>query len=201
MNGKKSFGMVLAVSLMIFVIAPIVSAQQYPGILQDQYFKVNLSVKGYEIAADGETVLGKGAGSLHAYLYMVYSATDQWYTIVTCTKDDINDNIWYQRMAPVPYIPMANIYGATYPQVWEFDANYLQFYNGADTFNVYPTFYTKITPDKADPAKLKNATISNVACAIYVQLGGGEYGTGSCTLNGSLVPAAKVATSVPAGCQ
>ena len=193
MNGMKILGTVLAVSLMIFVIAPVASAQTYAGILDGQWFKVNLSLKGYMIS--GETVLGKRSGSAHAYLYMSYGASG--YTITTCMQDDVNDNIWYLWTALTP-LPIANIYGATYPQVWEFDANYLQFYNGADTFNVYPTFYTKIT---ADGGTLKNATISNVTCALYADLGSGEYGTGSCTIKGPLVPAAKVATTVPAACR
>jgi len=193
MNGMKILGMVLAVSLMIFVIAPVASAQTYAGILDGQWFKVNLSLKGYAIS--GETVLGKSSGSTHAYLYMSYGASG--YTITTCIQDDDNDNIWHLWTAPTP-LPVANIYGATYPQVWEFDANYLQFYNGGDTFRLYPTFYTKIT---ADGGTLKNATISNVACALYADLAGGEYGTGSCTIKGSLVPAAKVATAVPAACR
>jgi hypothetical protein len=197
MNGMKTFGTVLAVALMIFVIAPIASAQQYAGILDGQWFKVNLSLKGYQIGTDGETVLGKRAGSVHAYLYMSYDTNNLEYTITTCMQDDVTDNIWYKRTSAAP-ISIANIYGATYPQVWEFDANYLQFYNGGDTFNVYPTFYTKIT---ADGGTLKNATISNVACALYADLAGGEYGTGSCILNGSLVLEAKVPAKVPAACQ
>jgi len=196
MNGMKILGTVLGVSLMIFVMAPTASAQTYAGILDGQWFKLNLSMKGYQIKADGETVSGKGAGSTHAYLYMSYNVIDQSYTIMTCMQDDVTDNVWYTRTgAP---ISINEIYGATYPQVWDFQGTPLQFFNGADTFNAYPTFYTKVT---ADGATLKNATISNVACSLYVDLGGGEYGTGSCTLKGSLVPAAKVPTSVPGGCQ
>jgi len=191
----RIYGTVLAVSVMIFVMAPIAFAQQYADILHGQWFKLNLSLKGYTIGADGETVLGKGSGSAHAYLYMSYGASG--YTITTCMQDDNDDNIWHLWTALTP-IPIANIYGATYPQVWDFQGNSLQFYNGAETHNAYPTFYTKIT---AEGATLKNASISNVACAVYVDLKGGEYGTGSCTIKGPLVPAAKVGTAVPAPCR
>ena len=195
MNGMKILGTVLAVALMIFVVAPIASAQPYDGILHDKWFKVNLSLKGYVMS--GETVLGKGSGSAHAYLHMVYDGTKQWYTITTCMQDMNNDTIWYKNTgAP---ISIDNIYGATYPEVWEFDANNLQFDSGENTYYVYPTFYTKITPDKANPAKLTNATISNVGCMVYVDIGTGQYGTGSCTIKGTLIPAAKVPTTVPAG--
>jgi hypothetical protein len=197
MNGTRILGTVLAVVIMIFVIAPTASAQTYAGILDGQWFKLNLSMKGYQIKADGETVSGKGAGSTHAYLYMSYGGSG--YTITTCMQDDVTDGIWYKNTgAP---IPIANIYGSTYPQVWDFQGNPLQFFNGADTFSAYLTFDTKITPDKADPAKLKSATIGNVACALYADLAGGEYGCGSCTIKGSLIPAAKVPTTVPAACQ
>ncbi len=197
MNGMKIVGTVLAVSLMIFIIAPIASAQTYVGILQNQWFKVTLGVKGYQIGADAETVLGKGSGSAHVYFWMDYDDIGGSYTIVTCMEDDINDGVWYQRMMLAP-LSVDNIYGATYPQIWDFHGNPIQFYSGAATYNLYPIFYTKIT---AEGATLKNATISNVACAAYVDLGGGESGIGSCTLKGSLVPADKVATAVPSLCR
>ncbi len=191
----KILGMVLAVSLVIFAIAPIASAQTYAGILHDQWFKVNLALKGYVIDGDGETVLGKGVGSGETYLWMAYNDIDG-YTIVTCTQDATDDSKWYQKMMAAP-LSVDNIYGATYPQVWDFQGNPLQLYNGAETFNVYPTFYTKIT---AEGDILKKATITNVACAFYANLENGEYVTGSCTIKGTLVLAAKVATTVPALC-
>jgi len=197
MNGMRILGMVLAVALMIFVMAPIASAQQYPGILQDQYFKVNLSVKGYTIAADGETVLGKGAGSLHAYLQFAYDNLATSYSIITCMEDDIKGNGWHKGNSSGP-ISIANIYGATYPQVWDLQGISLSFSDGVNSYDIYPTFYTKIT---ADGGTLKNASISNVACAVYADLGGVEYGTGSCTMNGSLILPANVAKKVPAACQ
>jgi hypothetical protein len=193
MNGMKILGTVLAVALMIFVIAPTASAQLYPDILDGKWFKLNMSMKGYRMS--GETVSPKGSGSTHAYLYMSYSSLDQSYTITTCMQDDDDDNIWWKRTGAEP-IPIANIYGATYPQVWDFQDNYIEFYNGADTFDAYLTFYTKITPDKANPAKLMNASITNVSCALYADLAGGEYGCGSCSLKGSLVSVDKV----PAAC-
>jgi len=194
MNGMKILGTVLAVALMLFVVAPIASAQPYDGILHDKWFKVNLSLKGYVMS--GETVLGKGSGSAHAYLHMVYDGTKQWYTITTCMQDDHIDTTWYKNTGAA--IPMAQIYGSTYPQVWEFDSNYLQFYNGGDTFLLYPTFYTKIT---ADGSTLKSATISNVSCAVYAYMAGGDYGCGSCSLKGSLVPVDKVPADALATCQ
>ena len=203
MNRTKIFGTVLAV-LAVFMITSIASAQQYAGILHDQWFNVNLSLKGYTIADDGETVLGKGAGSKKAYLHFSYNGPDTSYTITTCMQDDLNDNIWYTRQSAA--ISIDDIYGAVYPQVWDLGGTSLfgtrlRFFDGVSTFDVYPTFYTKVTADKANAATLKNATISNVICSLYAELEGGEYGTGSCILNGPLVPAAKVTTKVPLLCR
>jgi hypothetical protein len=212
MKGTKIVGIVLAVAVMIFVVAPIVSAQTHAGILGGQWFKIKLGVKGYEIA--GDTVLGKGAGSLTAYLYFSYTSGPGEYTITTCMQDDENDNIWHKNtdfvhdpitndtLNPSVISKDDNIYGEVYPQVWEFGGTYLWFYNGIDSFYVYPTLYTKIT---ADGATLKNASISNVACILSAQFSGdedGDYAAGSCSISGPLVSAANVAKGkVPAGCQ
>jgi hypothetical protein len=197
MNETRMYVAVLAVVLAAFVFTSNASAQTYAGILDGQWFKVNLSVKGYTIAADGETVLGKGAGSLHAYLHFAYDEPTTSYTITTCMEDDIKGNGWHKGNSSGP-IPIANIYGATYPQVWDLQGISLSFSNGVSSFDIYPTFYTKIT---ADSGTLKNASISNVACTLYAGLEGGEYGTGSCTVKGPLVPTAKVAKTIPLACQ
>jgi hypothetical protein len=196
MNGKKIFGTILAVAVMVFMLTPIASAQQYAGILNGQWFKANMTAKGYQIADDGETVLGKGAGSLSAYLYFSYSGPS--YTIKTCMQNDLNDNVWHKNTSDP--ILMGDIYGVTYPQVWDFQDIPLVFSDGISTLSFYLTFFTKITADKANPAVLKTASISNVACAVYLNDITNEYGTGSCTLNGPLIPAANVAKKVPAAC-
>jgi hypothetical protein len=193
MKGIKIFGMVLAVGLMLFMIAPIASAQTYADILDGQWFKVKASFKGYSIADDGETVLGKGSGTTTVYLYMDYDAGE--YTITTCMEDTFIDNLWHKTVNTP--ISTNYIYGATYPQVWDFQSNYLQFYDGEANFYTYLTFYTKIT---ADGSTLKNANIINVACAIYADIATGEYGLGSCSLSGPLVKPSQVATRVPAAC-
>jgi hypothetical protein len=197
MNGTKSFGTVLAVVLVVFVITPIASAQTSAGILHDQWFKVNLSLKGYTIADDGETVLGRGAGSKKTYLHFLYTdiGPDSTYTITTCVQDDLNDNIFHKNTSAA--ISIVDIYGVTYPQVWDLGSISLQFEDGVDAFTVHPTFFTRIT---AVGDTLKNATISNVACTFNAKLELGEYATGSCILNGPLVPGAKVERMVPAPC-
>jgi len=199
MNGTKILGTVLAVALMVFMITPITSAQTSAGILHDQWFSVNLNLKGYTIADDDETVLGKGAGSEKAYLHFAYTDNGidtPTYTITTCMQDDLNDTIWYRNTSEP--ISIASIYGATYPQVWDLGGISLHFDNGVNGYTLYPTFYTKI---KTAGDTLKSASISNVVCTLNAKLEGGEYATGSCILNGPLVPTAKVETAVPLLCR
>src|SRR5512137_2000605 len=95
MNGTKIVGTVCAVALVIFIIAPIASAQHYYGILDGQWFKVNISAKGYRISAsDYKTVLGKEAGSLSAYL--LFDLEGGMYRITTCTQNDVYPDQWHK---------------------------------------------------------------------------------------------------------
>jgi hypothetical protein len=201
MNRTKILGTVLAVGVMIFMFAPIASAQQYAGILHDQWFKAKLGLKVYKIADDHETVLGKGTGTMSAYLHFAYnSGLDPSYTITTCMQDDLDDNIWHKNASDP--IPIDRIYGATHPEVWLLSTQiFLIFQNGISDYAILPIFYTKITADKANPATLKNATISNVECMFEASIPDADFGYGSCSLSGPLIPAAKVATKVPAACR
>ena len=198
MKQTRILGTVIAVALMLFGIAPMASPQTNVDILDGQWFKVNLSLKGYTIAADGETVLGKGAGSKKAYLYFGYleDGDASTYTITTSMQDDLDVNKWHKNTSTP--ISIGDIYGATYPQVWDLGNISLQFDDGVNGFTVYPTFYTKIT---ANGTILKNATINNVVCTLNAKLEGGEYATGSCLLSGPLVPTVKVGRMVPLACQ
>ena len=149
---------------------------------------------------DGETVLGKETMKGTVYPHLTYADGLQTYTITTCTQDDYNDNIWHVKDGNT--ISIKYIYGADYPEVWDFGGNPILFFNGASTFNVYPTLYTKITPDGST---LKKATISTVSCSVWADLKGlednGHYLTGSCTLSGSAIPATQLGRKVPAGCR
>jgi hypothetical protein len=199
MNGIKVLGTVLTVLLAVFAVASTALVQITPGILDGQWFKVNLSFKGYVIADDLETVLRKGAGSGTAYLRFAYSPNNSTYKITTCMQDYLSRDLWHKNDSAS--ISIDDIYGATYPQVWDLSNVGLLFGNGIEYYYCWPTFYTNIT---VTAATLKNATIANVVCTLHANLTGGEegrYATGSCTLNGSLIPAAKVVTKVPGGCQ
>ena len=192
MNTKRIFGIGLAVALVVFMIAPIASAQVDADILDGQWFKVTASLKGYEIS--GDTVLGNGTIGGTVYLHTTY--TTGQYTITTCTQDKHDDNVWHK--IDTNTISIVDIYGATYPQVWDFGDKPVVFSDGPDTYSAYPTLYTKITVDPK--SNLKSATISTVSCSAYGDLDNGNYITGSCTLKGSLVPATQVTKKVPSSC-
>jgi len=200
MKAAKILGMVLAAAVMIFMITPIASAQTTPDILDGQWFKIKLGIKGYKVVTGTDTVLGKGSGSMAAYLHFDYNATPPAsYTVYTCTQDDLNPTTYHLNLAGTTIL-LDDIYGATYPQVWDFGGNPLVFDNGSGLFSAYPTFYTKIT---ADGATLKNASISNVACSLYADLTdddqGADYATGSCSISGPRADVTKV-PSGPSGC-
>ena len=191
MNTKRIFGIGLAVALVVFMIAPIASAQVDADILDGQWFKVTASLKGYEIS--GDTVLGNGTIGGTVYLHTTY--TTGQYTITTCTQDKHNDNLWHKFDNT---ISTDDIYGATYPQVWDFGDTPVVFSDGFDTYNAYPILYTKITVDPK--GNLKSASISTVSCSVRGELDNGHYITGSCTLKGSFIPATQVTKKVPSGC-
>jgi len=64
-------------------------------------------------------------------------------------------------------------------------------------YAILAIFYTKIT---VDGSTLKNAAISNVECMIEASMPDADFGYGSCSLSGSLIPAAKVEAKVPPAC-
>jgi hypothetical protein len=198
MKGTKILGTVLVLAVLIVMAAPVAFAQTHAGILDGQWFKIKLGVKGYRIA--GDTVLGKGSGSVTSYLFFSYNGVDG-YTIATCTQDDLNSTD-YHPILIVDAILTEDIYGEAYPQVWEFGGTPLEFDNGASVFYAYPTLYTKIT---ADGATLKNASISNVACILSAKLSdddaGANYAAGSCSISGPVILPANVANKVPLECQ
>ena len=192
MNTKKIFGTGLVVALMVLMVAPIAFGQQHPEILDNQWFKVTASLKGYEIT--GDTVLGKGTIGGTVYLHTTYNTGI--YTITTCTQDKHDDNVWHK--IDTNTISIVDIYGATYPQVWDFGDKPVVFSDGPDTYSAYPTLYTKITVDPK--GNLKSASISTVSCSVRGELDNGNYITGSCTLKGSFIPATQVTKKVPSGC-
>ena len=206
MKEVRSLGTIVTVVLVVFVLTSTASAQGNADILDNQWFKVKLSAKGYIIAppppdGDGETILGKGSWSSAAgTIYLLMSYDDiEGYIVTTCMRDDRNYDTWHKNTSAP--ISTGDIYGATYPQVWDAKDNPLVFYDGITVLSIYPIFYTKITPDKANPAVLKSASISNLSCNLSTEEVHFQYGKGSCKLTGTLIPAAQVETIVPARCR
>lgn len=198
MKAIKMFGMAFAIVALIFVIVPSVSAQTTPDILDNTWFKVSASMKGYML--DGNTVDGKGAGSSKAYLYFAYDdaiGSEGGYNVTTCAEPDVAPNP-YVKGAPAQ-IPVEQIFGQTYPEIWNFGTIPIIFDNGGSTtFKAYPILTTKIVTGDAGP---KKATLGTASCLLYEFNGSDELvGIGSCKLTGSFIKPEKVASKVPAEC-
>ena len=198
MDRVNVFGLVLTVLVMFFMFSPIASAQQYPEILHGQWFKAKVGMKLVKIGFDREAVSGKWAGTLSAYLHFTYSDADTSYTITTCMQDDDDELIWHKNSSDPIRIDV--IYGTTYPELWLLAGGgrvSLVFENDTRAYGIIPIFYTKIS---GEGSTLKNATISNVECMMEGSVPDGAFGYGSCSLGGSLIPAAKVEAKVPPAC-
>ncbi len=198
MKAIKMFGMTFVIMALIFVIVPSVFAQTTPDILHNTWFKVSASMKGYLL--DGDTVDGKGAGSSKAYLYFAYDGaigSEGGYNVITCTEPDMAPNPYVVGAVPAQ-IPVEQIFGEIYPEIWNFASTPIVFDNGVDTFDAYPILTTKI---KADVGGLKKATIGTSSCLMYRYNGLDELsGIGSCKLTGSFIKSDQVATKVPVEC-
>jgi hypothetical protein len=198
MDRVKVLGLVLTALVMFFMFSPIASAQQYPEILHGQWFKAKVGMKLHKIGFDREAVVGKWAGGISVYLHFTYNDVDTSYTIATCMQDDGDELIWHKNSSDP--IRMDVIYGTTYPELWLLAGGErvsLVFENDTRVYAIIPIFYTKIS---GEGSALKNATISNVECMMEGSVPDGAFGYGSCSLSGSLIPAAKVEAKVPPAC-
>ena len=195
MNRTRMCVTVLAVVLVAFVFASSASAQTNASILDGQWFKLKGSMTGYTLGDDDETVLGKGGGPAPiTYLLFSYDGSTG-YTLTTCVQDDFIPDSWHKTdSAP---LSTDNIYGATYPQIWEFGGIPIVLFDGYSTVSLYTTLYITIT---AEGAFLNKAKIKSLTCGVSADIEG-NYAVGSCKLTGSLIPAAKVLTTVPALCR
>ena len=197
MKAIKMFGMMLVVVTLIFVIVPSVSAQTTPEILHDTWFKISASPKGYFL--DGDTIEGKGAGSTKAYLYFDYDGTigNGVYNVTTCTGPEMAPGA-YVLGPSAAQIPVEQIFGKIYPEIWDFRSTPIIFDNGVTTFNAYPILTTKVTTVDAG---LKKATLGTASCLLYEFNGSAELvGIGSCKLTGSFIKPDQVTGKVPAEC-
>jgi hypothetical protein len=151
---------------------------------------------GYMLGDDDETVMGKGGGPAPiTYLLFSYNGTLEEYTLTTCVQDDFNPDTW--RLTPSSPLSIDNIYGATYPQIWEFGGTPIVLFDGYSTVSLYTTLYITITTNSGF---LKSAKIKSLTCGVYADIEG-DYGVGSCKLSGSLIPPTKVLTTVPDLCR
>jgi hypothetical protein len=103
-------------------------------------------------------------------------------------------------LGPPAPISTDNIYGATYPEIWDFAGTPIVFDNGVSEFDAYATLFIKIT---ANGATLSKASISTLNCALYAFENSSPTltGIGSCKMTGPNIKPDKVASTVPLECR
>jgi hypothetical protein len=167
--------MVLGIALLMFVIAPNVSAQ-----VTGEWFKGNVSLKGYEVNVAGD-VNSKESGKGTVYVNIVHGTGV--YTVTTCMEDMKTDDVW--QLADPTVISENAIF--TDPdgkyQIWDFfsDAS-MYFYPDAQ---IWPMI--KVTTN----GNLTKASFKSFACAGY---NGTDpvYSLGACTISFKNLDSAKV---------
>jgi hypothetical protein len=167
--------MVLGIALLMFVIAPVASAQ-----VTGEWFKGKASLKGYEISGTG-AIVGKVSGGTTLYVNIV-EATDV-FTVTTCIEDrDVND-VW--RLGPPTEISKNNIYGDTNTNmIWDFaDDSVMEFYGNVFT---YPMFYVKFN------GSLTKANFKSFACELWDNSEPPNFQLGSCSISFKNLDSAKV---------
>jgi hypothetical protein len=180
---------VLGAASLLFVIAPYVSAQTIPEMLNGQWFQVNGSFKGYPNYVT-EEIAGKLSDKWKGYIYTTFDSGTNMFTMTTCTPNP--DGISYTPSTIEPFSIMY-VWGASHhKQIWNFSEYYR--FSGSflafGDFHIFPFLIMDIKLDTSDA--FKSASFKTEGCVAYYT---GPFAAGSCTLQGKTVPMEKV----PAG--
>jgi len=172
--------MVLGIALLMFVIAPVASAQ-----ISGEWFKGSVSLKGYVVDDINSDVEGKDSGKGTVYVNIVGGTGE--YTVTACLEDRDTDNVW--NLGDPSIISTGDIF--TDPsnkyQIWDFFNDSVMNFPGPAL--IYPMF--KVTFNKPLPAAT-TASFKSFACAGYDVTSGPLYSLGSCSISFKNIDAAKV---------
>ena len=164
---------VFGIVLLMFVIAPYVSAQAIEG----EWFKGKASMKGYKISSDG-ALLGKVSGSKTIYVNIVDGdnlepPVANQYLVTTCWEDPDVKGVW--NLANQQAISKDNIYGdPNAAMIWDFaDDSLMEFYHDVLAF---PMFYVKIN------GSLTKANFKSFSCQLWDYAEGPNVEIGSCSI-------------------
>ena len=193
----------LVVVFFMLTLAPFSSAQITPELLNQKWFMVSLSLKGYS-GWDGDQIDGSYSGSRKdLYIYSIFDPISEEFTWTTCTP---NSNGSSYSSWSIPAIHKAWIYGELYrKQVWDFyrwlvlsNAGVsFHFFNDSEDIMLVPILTMDIKLD--GNYAFKSASFKTTACIAHWGDGQNSY-VGSCKLSGKTVSADKVPQAVLDAC-
>lgn len=193
--------MLLGIGVFVLMVAPCVSAQTIPEMLNGQWFQVKGSHKGYADYGLDEITSKVSHQQPGLYIYTTYDVALSEFTMTTCTQA-AGSSAYTSH--PVPHISIDNIFGDSYQkQVWDFhrvlsDAGaFLRFDRSPNFFDVIPFLVMSVKLDKNND--FKSASFTTEGCISYLR-NGYTYSVGSCKLSGKTVDASKVPDEAIAAC-
>jgi hypothetical protein len=173
--------MALGIALLMFMIAPLASAQPF---ITGEWFKGTISFKGYEVSDINSDVSGTSNGKGNIYVNIV-QGTDV-FTVTTCIEDRDVKKTW--NLGIPNTIPKSDIFTDSKYQIWDFsNDSVMQFYGPAYAYPVFKVTFNKPFPDAT------TASFKSFACTAYDDTSyPPNYSVGSCSISFKNLDAAKV---------
>jgi hypothetical protein len=185
--------MLQGISVFVLMVAPSVSAQTIPEMLNGKWFQVNGSMKGY-YDYWSDNITGKLNEKWKGYIYTTFDSASSTFTMTACAPN--SDGTTYRATTAGP-ISTDFVYGfANQTQIWDFlvisrNINQtLQFASDTREFTILPFLVIKVKLDSTNA--FKSASFTTEGCLGYDNQ---HLAVGSCTLKGKTAPMDKV----PAG--
>lgn len=179
MNRTKLFIIGFGIMALTLVIA---TASYSQNLLNGVWFKITVSMKGYELSLPDESVAGKASTKTKAYLYTEYNASTGDYTVTTCTQDILDPNHWYPNETVVAS-DRAKGSGET-QQIWDFAGDRLFFNDNHYWYHTFPLILFTIKENS-------NVSLNTIGCTGYFD-NPGFLALSSCSLKGKSVSQDKV---------
>jgi len=170
--------MVLGIALLMFVIAPVASAQE-------GWYQGKVSVKGNEILASG---FDKVSGGGKIFVRILVDDVNTEFDVYACVQGDTD---WFGVWN---YIPYANVYTDQSSEIWNLStSNFVIDYGLGPNVVSKPMFNVKYSgTDKVD--------FKSFGCIYTDTSEAPALSLGSCTISFKRIPTDKVADKVPPDC-
>jgi hypothetical protein len=188
MKTTQLFSIVLGiVSLTLLIIIPT-SAQ---NLLDGVWFKVTVTMKGYELSLPDESVVGKANDKNTIYLYTQYDMATGDYTITSCAQNAVNPNYWIPRENRIA----ANMIKGSgqIEQIWNFHDTSLSFDNNHYWHYANPLLFLKGNSNNT-------VSLSTLGCTGRFS-NPGFSAWSSCSFKGKSIPRDKVPSLALMNCE